>query len=55
MAVATMNKMKLPQCCKQPMDLKNNMGKFVEAHCNICGDIIYIKRHEMTKPQMLDD
>jgi hypothetical protein len=30
-------------------------GKFLEAHCEVCGDVVYVKKESIVRPQMLDD
>lgn len=29
--------------------------KFWEAHCDLCGDVVYVKKDRVEKPQLLDD
>ncbi len=29
--------------------------KFFEAHCDLCGDVVYVKKDKAARPQMLDD
>lgn len=49
------NMKRILQCCGKEMEIKMDIGKFLEVHCSICNDTIYIKKPEMPKPQMLDD
>lgn len=36
------------------MDIRTDLGRFLEVSCQSCGDSIYIKK-ETPKPQMIDD
>ena len=47
--------MELPRCCEREMRVTAETGKFVEAHCDLCGDVVYIKKTAVVKPQLLDD
>jgi hypothetical protein len=47
--------MKLPKCCGHPMKIKMDIGLFLEVQCDSCKDIVYVKKSEMPRPQMLDD
>ena len=51
----TMNHVRLPSCCGHAMKIKTDLGKFMEIHCEVCNDVIYIKKQDVAKPQMLDD
>jgi hypothetical protein len=46
---------KLPRCCGQDMQIKLDLGKFIEVQCQQCKDTVYIKKEEIPKPQLLDD
>ncbi len=46
---------KLPKCCNRDMRLGLETAKFFEAHCDLCGDVVYVKKESAAKPQMLDD
>lgn len=37
--------------------MKENMllGRFIEAKCGRCGDIVYVKNLSRALPQMIDD
>ncbi len=47
--------MKLPECCGAEMHPVMELGRFVEAKCNRCGDVVYIKRLSSSVPQLIDD
>lgn len=47
--------MELPECCGSEMKSNMELGRFVEAKCNRCGDVVYIKRLSELKPQLIDD
>lgn len=47
--------MALPQCCGSEMKANMDLGRFTEAQCTKCGDIVYVKRLSASKPVMLDD
>ena len=49
------SKLKLPKCCGREMNIKLDLGKFWEAHCDICKDVVYVKKSDVPRPQMLDD
>ena len=51
----TIDKIRFPSCCGQPMKIKTDLGRFMEIHCEVCNDIIYLKKQDAAKPQMLDD
>ncbi len=46
---------KIPKCCGSEMRPVMETTKFLEVHCGVCGDIVYIKKEAAKKPQMLDD
>ena len=50
-----MTKAKMPRCCGQEMQAKLDLGKFWEVRCDTCNDVVYIKKSDIPKPQMLDD
>ena len=45
----------IPKCCGKKMIISLEGIKFIEARCESCGDMVYIKKEEAHKPQMLDD
>lgn len=45
----------IPQCCEKRMHIEVETATLYEAHCNACGDVIYIKKEKTAKPTMLDD
>ncbi len=47
--------MELPQCCGKGMKPVMELGRFTEAKCDKCGDIVYVKRYSQQKPVLLDD
>ena len=55
MKTMTMPKISLPSCCGREMNAKLDLGRFWEAHCDICDDVVYIKKSETSKPHMIDD
>jgi hypothetical protein len=46
---------KMPKCCGHEMKIKMDMGNFFEIQCEHCKDVVYIKKSEMPKPQLIDD
>lgn len=50
-----MTKLKLPKCCGREMNIKLDLGRFWEVHCDVCSDVVYVKKSEVPRPQMLDD
>lgn len=46
---------KMPRCCGQEMKQVTDLGKFIEVQCGVCSDVVYIKKDEMPKPQLIDD
>ncbi|MBS3050691.1 MAG: hypothetical protein J4400_00895 [Candidatus Aenigmarchaeota archaeon] len=51
----TTSQTKVPSCCGQQMTIRTDLGKFIEACCEICKDSIYVKKQDISKPQMIDD
>ncbi len=47
--------MKLPRCCGREMKIKTDVGRFFEVECMDCKDVVYVKKSEIPKPQMIDD
>jgi DNA-directed RNA polymerase subunit RPC12/RpoP len=47
--------MKLPECCGMEMLIATELGRFVEAKCQKCGDVIFVKSRAKMKPQLIDD
>ena len=47
--------MKMPRCCEREMKVTVETSKFLETQCEVCGDVVYIKKDNALKPQMLDD
>jgi transcription elongation factor Elf1 len=47
--------MKMPRCCEKEMSSVYETSKFMEAHCGICGDVVYVKKEAVQKPELLDD
>lgn len=47
--------MELPLCCGTSMKLHMDLGRFTEAKCQTCGDVIYVKKYSQKKPVLLDD
>ena len=43
-----------PKCCGKEMIAGMETGKFLELNCEICGDVVYLKK-QSARPQMLDD
>jgi hypothetical protein len=48
-------RIKTPHCCGREMSIKTDLGKFLEVNCGICGDVIYIKKQDVSRPQLIDD
>lgn len=38
-----MRAMRLPVCCGSEMTSVTELGRFVEAVCDSCGDVVYVK------------
>lgn len=47
--------MKMPTCCNREMSSVFETAKFMEAQCRVCGDVVYVKKEDVQRPQMLDD
>ncbi len=47
--------MKMPTCCETEMNSVYETTKFMEAHCGVCGDVVYVKKEAAQKPQLIDD
>ncbi|MBS3050996.1 MAG: hypothetical protein J4400_02520 [Candidatus Aenigmarchaeota archaeon] len=45
----------IPTCCGRDMQPNMETPKFVEMNCEVCGDVVYVKKERAEKPQMLDD
>lgn len=45
----------LPRCCGKRMQKSVETQRFMEAWCDICDDIVYIRKDGTSRPQMLDD
>ena len=45
----------LPRCCGFEMKVNMELGRFIEAKCDTCEDVVYVKRLSRALPQMLDD
>jgi len=45
----------IPECCGKIMKIRLESPLYYEAACPKCGDVIYLKKRDMPKPQMLDD
>ena len=45
----------IPNCCGKGMQIKLETATLYEVHCDICRDIVYIKKEKTAKPTMLDD
>ena len=45
----------LPVCCGEEMKMSMDAGRFIEARCSGCGDVVYVKKYSLQKPVMLDD
>ncbi len=45
----------LPKCCGNEMRVNVETSKFVEVQCSLCGDVVFVKKDEDNKPQLLDD
>lgn len=46
---------KIPKCCGREMKPVMETTKFLEVDCEVCKDVVYIKKESANKPQMLDD
>lgn len=42
-------------CCRTEMRLKAETLSFQEFSCEVCGDVVYIKKRTAARPVMLDD
>ena len=47
--------MELPACCGLEMKPNLVLGRFIEAKCNKCQDVVYIKQYSKAVPQLIDD
>lgn len=47
--------MQAPKCCGREMRPNMETPKFLEMGCDICGDVVYVKKDRAERPQMLDD
>jgi hypothetical protein len=47
--------MELPVCCGKQMEIKLELGRFVEVRCPKCGDIVYVKKYKEERPVLIDD
>lgn len=47
--------MPMPICCGKEMKITIETGKFIEAECKECGDVVYVKKDSFERPQMIDD
>jgi len=47
----------LPSCCGRAMVASLELGRFLEAKCEKCGDLVYVKKRsaEGGRPVLLDD
>ena len=50
-----MRMLQMPKCCGREMQPNMETLKFIEMNCGICGDVVYVKKEQAEKPQMLDD
>ncbi len=48
-------KTEFPMCCGKQMKPTLELGRFTEAKCENCGDVVYIKKYSETRPVLLDD
>ncbi len=48
-------KSELPLCCGKEMKSTMELGRFTEAKCDNCGDVVYVKKLSENKPVLLDD
>lgn len=37
------------------MKISMEVGRFIEAKCGECGDVVYVKKYSVAKPVMIDD
>jgi len=47
--------MQMPKCCGIEMKPSIETAKFLETQCEICKDVVYVKKTAIERPQMLDD
>jgi len=47
--------MSLPKCCGSQMKINVETSRFVEVQCEMCGDVVFVKKNDSDAPQMLDD
>ncbi len=47
--------MQVPRCCGMDMKIRMETMRFIEAECQKCGDVVYIKKGAEIKPQLIDD
>jgi hypothetical protein len=46
---------RFPVCCGHEMIVIMDIGKFFEIQCSTCKDVVYMKKSETSKPQLIDD
>jgi hypothetical protein len=44
-----------PRCCSREMRVVADNGKFFEAYCNNCRDVVYVRKPRVPKAQMMDE
>jgi hypothetical protein len=47
--------MNTPKCCGKNMKVSLVGPKFMELQCMKCADVVFVRKDEVEKPQMLDD
>ncbi len=45
----------VPKCCGKRMHVSLETSRFIETWCDVCGDVVYIKKDEIREPQLVDD
>jgi len=44
-----------PKCCGKEMKRKIETLEFEEFHCGECKDVVYVKKDQVKKPELIDD
>ncbi len=45
----------IPRCCGKAMRVNAETASFFELICRACNDIVYAKKTDAAKPQIIDD
>ena len=45
----------IPKCCGAAMKINAETMSFFELICRLCGDVVYAKKGNVPRPQIIDD